>query len=290
MEIGTENCNITEWKMAKKKKKLLNGTQSWVQDIGPTERSVDQGKDGKMTSTISSNELWRKKEKDEPIERKIQNKKIWINTAKDWNEWARLEEKYTMKCVKWQKKEKNRRGPWTKQQQHSDQWHCDGQRSSSTAVMSIVKVDKQWSRSKWRVLDKKEEFTYERCSYQRTKVGTYSRNDCCIVVSCRPPSWCFRFSWSPGLLLPASWLPAFFLFCLWCCSESEDSAINLWIQHSNCLWYLFVFFPCTLSPSQVPLRYNLSSNSLYLHTLPMSKLHQQNRFFFVVSWPRHSCL
>ena len=39
-------------------------------------------------------------EKDEPIERKIQNNNIWINTAEDWNEWARLEEKYTMKCVK----------------------------------------------------------------------------------------------------------------------------------------------------------------------------------------------
>ena len=51
-----------------------------------------------------------------------------------------------------------------------------------------------------------------------------------------------------------------------------------------------IHFLLTLSPSQVPLRYNLSSNSLYLHTLPMSKLHQQNRFFFVGPWPRHSCL
>ena len=46
-----------------------------------------------------------------------------------------------------------------------------------------------------------KEFTYEHCSYRRTKVGTYSRNDCCTMVSCRPPSWCFRFSWSPGSLL-----------------------------------------------------------------------------------------
>ena len=90
---------------------------------------------------------------------------------------------------------------------------------------------------------------------------------------------------------PASWLPVVFLFCPWCCSESEDSVINLRTQHSNCLWYLFDFLiPCTWSPSQVSLRYNLSSNSLYLHTLPTSKLHQQNRFFFVGSWPRHSCL
>ena len=62
-----------------------------------------------------------------------------------------------------------------------------------------------------------------------------------LFVPCRPPSWCFRFSWSPGLPLPASWLPAFFLFCLWCCSESEDSVKNLRIQHSNCLWPLFLF-------------------------------------------------
>ena len=87
-----------------------------------------------------------------------------------------------------------------------------------------------------------EEFTYEFCSYQRTKVGTYIRYDCCTVVSCRPPSWCFRFSWFPGLLLLASWLPAFFLLCLWCCSESEDSVINLRNQHSNCLWPLFLVF------------------------------------------------
>ena len=90
---------------------------------------------------------------------------------------------------------------------------------------------------------------------------------------------------------PASWLPVVFLVCPSCCSESEDSVINLRIQHSNCLWPLFDFLnPCTLSPSQVSMRYNLSSNSLYLHTLPMSKLHQQDRFFFVGSWPRHSCL
>ena len=123
-----------------------------------------------------------------------------------------------------EKKEKKRRGPWTKQQQHSGQEHCDGGRTM---------IKKQ--------VNKMEEFTYEICSYQRTKVGTCIRYDCCTVVSCRPPSWCFRFSWFPGLPLPASWLPAFFLLCLWCCSESEDSVINLRIQHSNCLWPLFWF-------------------------------------------------
>ena len=118
-----------------------------------------------------------------------------------------------------------------------------------------------------------KEFTYEHCSYQRTKFGTYSRNDCCTVVSCHPP---LRFSWCPRLSPPACWLPDVFLFCPWCCSESEDSAINLRFQHSNCLWPLFDFrISCTLSPSQVSLRCTLSFNSLYLHTLPTSKLHQQ---------------
>ena len=69
------------------------------QEKGPTERSVDQRKDGKMTSTISSNNPLRKKKKMNQS-KKNQNNNIWINTAKDWNEWARLEEKYTMKCVK----------------------------------------------------------------------------------------------------------------------------------------------------------------------------------------------
>ena len=58
--------------------------------------------------------------------------------------------------------------------------------------------------------------------------------------------------WYPAILLPgalllvswfplASWLPVFFAFCLWCCSESEDSVNNSRIQHSNCLWFMFDF-------------------------------------------------
>ena len=66
------------------------------------------------------------KEKDEPIERMIQNNNIWINTAKDWNEWARLEEKYTMKCEKMTEKET------------SDV--VLEQSSSSTAIKGIVMV------------------------------------------------------------------------------------------------------------------------------------------------------
>ena len=111
-----------------------------------------------------------------------------------------------------------------------------------------------------RVLNKMEEFTYELCSYQRRKVGTCIRYDCCTVVSCRPLSGCCRFSWFPWPVFH-SWLPVFFFFCYftWCCSESEDSVINLRIQHSNCLWSLFLLsFTCTLSSSHVSMHYTLS--------------------------------
>ena len=58
--------------------------------------------------------------------------------------------------------------------------------------------------------------------------------------------------WYPAILFPgalllvswfhlASWLLVFFAFCLWCCSESEDSVNNSRIQHSNCLWFMFDF-------------------------------------------------
>ena len=36
------------------------------------------------------------KENEEPIERRIQNNNKWINIAKDWRKWARLEVEYTM--------------------------------------------------------------------------------------------------------------------------------------------------------------------------------------------------
>ena len=42
-----------------------------------------------------------------------------------------------------EKKEKEETRTSNKQQQHSDQGHCDGESSSSTTVMSIVKVDEQ---------------------------------------------------------------------------------------------------------------------------------------------------
>ena len=45
------------------------------------------------------------KENEEPIERKSQNNNIWINTAKDRKEWARLEEKIHNEMCKMTEKE-----------------------------------------------------------------------------------------------------------------------------------------------------------------------------------------
>ena len=50
-------------------------------------------------------------------------------------------------------------------------------------------------------------------------------------------------SWLPPL---ASGLPVVFVFCPWCCSESEDSVNNSRIQHSNCLWITLTFSPFVL--------------------------------------------
>ena len=79
------------------------------------------------------------KENEEPIERRIQNNNNWINIAKDCRKWALLEEKYTMKCVEWQKKKhatwslnkaaaaQRSRALWRrKQQQCSGQEQCEG--------------------------------------------------------------------------------------------------------------------------------------------------------------------
>ena len=59
-----------------------------------TERLEDREKDGKMTSTNSSNKYLKKNEN--PIERSNQTNKTWINIAKDRRRWALLEGNYTM--------------------------------------------------------------------------------------------------------------------------------------------------------------------------------------------------
>ena len=88
-----------------------------------------------------------------------------------------------------------------------------------------------------------KEFTYEHCSYRRTKVGTYSRNDCCTMVSCRPPSWCFRFSWSPGF--PLRLLGSLMSSCFVCGVAPNQRILRLICEFSTatacgpCLIFVF---------------------------------------------------
>ena len=96
-----------------------------------------------------------------------------------------------------------------------------------------------------------------------------------LYCSIPPSSWCPGSSWFPGFPPLASGLPRFFVFCLWCCSESEDSVNLLRIQRSNSMcdlvslfFYLYFEFISSLDAL------HSVHNSLYLHTLPMSKLPQ----------------
>ena len=57
----------------------------------------------------------------------------------------------------------------------------------------------------------------------------------------------------------------------------ENSAQQQPVVHVFVVFYLYFEFISRLDALHSVL------NSLYLHTLAMSKLHQQNRFFFVVS-------
>ena len=118
---------------------------------------------------------------------------------------------------------------------------------------------------------------YDYLLYERTKFGINSRCDCCTAVSRHPPGArvppvFLLFSWFPPL---ASGLPWFFVFCLWCCSESEDSVNLLRIRRSNSLcdlvsllFFLYIEFISSLDAL------HSVHNSLYLHTLPTSKLLQ----------------
>ena len=74
-------------------KSLLNGTQNWAQDTGPTAigRPRKRWEDG-------INEFLKQEfeENDNPIENSNRTNKTWINIAKDRRRWDKLEETYTM--------------------------------------------------------------------------------------------------------------------------------------------------------------------------------------------------
>ena len=61
------------------------------------------------------------------------------------------------------------------------------------------------------------------------------------------------------------------------------------IQCSNSLCDLVLFFLYIEFISSHDALHSVH-NSLFLHTLPRSKLPKKDRFFFEGLWPRHSCL
>ena len=121
------------------------------------------------------------------------------------------------------------------QQQYSSQELRDGWR---TRIKKYVTGSQQ----RWK-------YCVRISSYQRRKVGTHIRYDCCAVVSCRPLSGCCCFSWFPWPVFP-SWLPVF-SFSSGVATNPRILWFNLRIQHSNSLWFVSLLsFTCTLSSSQ----------------------------------------
>ena len=105
------------------------------------------------------------------------------------------------------------------------------------------------------------------------------RYDCCAVSSCRPSVRVLLLLLVPlaGLHL----LTSCFLLCVvllrirgFCDLEFENSA-----QQQPVWSHVFVVFLYFEFISKLDALHSVH-NSLYLHTLPMSKLHQQNRFSF----------
>ena len=85
-----------------------------------------------------------------------------------------------------------------------------------------------------------EEYTYEFRRTKEQKLGPIAGTTAVLWFPAILPVGAFASlasrSSPPGFL--ASW---FLLVLMWCCSESEDSVINLRNQHSNCLWLMFCF-------------------------------------------------
>ena len=103
--------------------------------------------------------------------------------------------------------------------------------------------------------------------------------DCCAVSSCRPPLGVLLLFLVPPAGLPL--LASCFYFCVvllrirgFCGFEFENSAQQQPVWSRVFVVFLYFEFISRLDALHSVL------NSLYLHTLPMSKLHQQNRFFF----------
>ena len=124
------------------------------------------------------------------------------------------------------------------------------QSSSSTAIKSSVKAKAaavQRSRAT-RTWTENDQEVSDGFSTRRNIWNTVT--SCTKEQNLGPTAGTTAVLWYPAILFPgalvspgllASGLPVVFVFCPWCCSESEDSVNNSRIQHSNCLWYMFVF-------------------------------------------------
>ena len=116
------------------------------------------------------------------------------------------------------------------------------------------------------------------------KIWDTIRYDCCAVSSCRPPLRVLLLFLVhlAGLPLQASC----FYFCVvllriqgFCGFEFENSAQQHPVWSRVCVVFLYFEFISRLDAL------HSVRNSLYLHALPMSNLHQQNRFFRGVMTP-----
>ena len=159
------------------------------------------------------------KENEEPPERKSQNNNNWINIAKDWRKWDRLEGKYNELCKMTENKKRrdddleqssssastlrNASRYWKhvkQQQQHSGQEHCDGGR---TRIKKYVTGSQQ----RWK--------NYVRpFSYQRRKIGTIYQ---VRLLRCGFPPSSLRVLSLLLVSLAGSSPPGFLLsFCYFC--------------------------------------------------------------------------
>ena len=127
--------------------------------------------------------------------------------------------------------------------QHSDQEHCEGESISSAAVKSKVNADRKDQEVSDGSQLKEIWSTITFCTKEQNLGSTAGAT----AVLRHPTILLPGALVSLGLLVSplASGLPGFFVFCLWCCSESEDSVNNSRIQHSNCLWFRAFLSLCT---------------------------------------------
>ena len=190
-----------------------------------------------------------------PLERKNQNNNAWINIAIDRKEWTRLEEKYTMKSVKWQKE------------------LCNvvlEQSSSSTAIKNIVKATAaavQRLRARWTRTEKIKKYVTGSQLKEIWSTTTYCTKEQNLGSTARATA-VLRYPvilLMPGFLL-VSWFSLWLPDSLGSSCSVCDVAPNLRIQWicwefsaaTVCAITFLCCFSYTLNSSQVSMHYTLS--------------------------------